>query len=60
LRGWSEREDSHGIAADTAPVSRHLSLAGAAGLFHIPRVVSAEEPPETRTVRLAKNASICA
>jgi NitT/TauT family transport system substrate-binding protein len=36
-----------------------LSLAGAAGLVRAPRALDAEQPPETATVRLAKNAGIC-
>ena len=36
-----------------------LSLAGAAGVFGISRTAQAEEPPETRSIRFAKNASIC-
>ena len=36
-----------------------LSLAGAACVFRAARPLAAEQPPETITVRLAKNAGIC-
>ena len=36
-----------------------LSLAGAAGLFGVCPAALADEPPETGTIRFAKNASIC-
>ncbi len=37
----------------------NLSLAGAAGLVHVPRTLAAEGALETTTVRLAKTPSIC-
>jgi len=36
-----------------------LSLAGATALFGVCPTALADEPPETRTIRFAKNASIC-
>ena len=36
-----------------------LSLVGTAGLFPLPRAAVAEERLETRSIRFAKNASIC-
>jgi NitT/TauT family transport system substrate-binding protein len=36
-----------------------LSLAGATALFGVRPTALADEPPETRTIRFAKNASIC-
>src|SRR5438105_6829350 len=36
-----------------------LSIASAAGLVHAPRVLAAEEPLETTSVRLFKSSLIC-
>jgi NitT/TauT family transport system substrate-binding protein len=36
-----------------------LSLAGAAGLVHVPRALAMEGPPETTAIRLAKIANVC-
>ena len=52
------------MAMALAPQTRRrflsaLSLAGTTGLFGVGPAALADEPPEIRTVRFAKNASIC-